>query len=235
MSESRAVESEDVWQSRISELTRELERERAARQASERAVIATVDSEQQRLAQLLHDTLSQSLNAARIYARVARDTITRSHPDATTVLVKLEEVIHGAADEFQGLTRWLRPARLDGSDLTASIADLSQLAARAVPCTFRGSGAALDAELDSQAELLRIAQLALHSLVRYCQVKALEIDLARDEQHLVLEIRAAGAQPLPSDQEALLDRRARALGGNLTVQYDAAHGCTCSCRLPKRR
>lgn len=231
MSDNPETEAEP--EARTAELSRALESERRARQASERALIEAVDSEQQRLAQLLHDTSSQSLNAARIYARVVRDSMKRTCPEASTTLLTLEDAIRSAADELQDLSRWLRPARLQGSDLSASLAELSQLASRAVPCAFRCRGAFVAADAPSQAELLRIAQLALLALVRPCRAKAITVALEPGERDLVLEIRAAAAQPLPSNVPALLGARARAAGGSFSARHEAAE-VTLTCRLPLR-
>lgn len=221
---------------RIAELARELAEEREAHHASERALVQAIDSEQQRLAQILHDTLSQSLSAARIYARIARDTAERSGPQASAAVLKLEEVIRKAADELEQVTRWLRPARLDVTGLIASLADLCRLAARTMPCEFQCSHSAIDADAEPQAELLRAAQLVLREIARSNKSKALLlIQLELDERHLSLEMRGSWDQPLPSELERLIAIRARALGGSFTAQHEPEGGSTLSWGLPKRR
>ncbi len=236
MSGARAFEgAEAELRAQIAELTRELESERAARQARERALLEAVDSEQQRLAQLLHDTSSQSLSAARIYARVTRDVVHRISPEAATAVMRLEQVLQTAADELQALMRWLRPARLDGLELIAALEDLSQLASRTMPCEFRCPATTIDADVESQAELLRIAQLALHTSMRRSSGQTMACVLQVDARHLVLEMRASWQRPLPGDLEELLAERARVMDGSFTVQDERGPGCTLTCRLPKRR
>ena len=234
MNEGRLVESAEAeLRARISELSRELERERAARQDSERALVETVDAEHGELARLLHDTSSQSLNAARIYARITRNTVRDTCPEALTTLQTLEDVIESATQELQNVTRWISPARLEGSDLVGCLAELCQLAAQTAPCEFRGSANAVSGDRALHEGLLRIAQLALHALVRRCQASGIEVELQLEEQHLALEIRASSKHHLPSELEALLSRRARALGGSFTM-HEAVGGNVLSCRLPKR-
>jgi glucose-6-phosphate-specific signal transduction histidine kinase len=223
--------SEAELSAQISELTRQLTRERAARKASERALLEAMDDDQRRLAALLHDTSCQSINAARIYVRVARDTIQRSCPNGAAVWTTLEEAVQAAADELQALNRWLDPTRLDGMDLVAGLAQLTELAARSAACEFRCHLATIDAELAAQAELLRIAQLAIVALVARRQASVVELNL--DERELVLEIRAA-ADALPDGLEVLLDARARVAGGSFTLRREAEHGSTLRCRLPRR-
>jgi signal transduction histidine kinase len=201
----------------------------------ERAWVAAIDAEREGTAQLLHDTLAQSLNAARLYARVTRDTLQRTCPEASTTFAELEKVIQSAADEFQGLVRWLRPAQLEGADLVAALEDLCQLVSRTVPCELRCPKDPIEAAAESKAELLRIAQLALHAMVQWRQTNAVELELGFDDTHLVLALRAATERPLPNDREALLTARARMNGGTFQIQHEVGRGSTWTCRLPKQR
>jgi signal transduction histidine kinase len=239
VSETTAIvePGEAAMRARLAELTRELREERAARQAIERTLLEAIDGEQQRLARLVHDTSSQSLNAARLYARVTRAALRDTCPDAEELLVTLEEIIKTAADEAQNLARWLRPARLDGSGLIACMSELAQLATGTVPCEFHCAKTAIHAQTEIEIELLRITQLALHALVQSCRTEAagLELELELDERYLIVELRASCAQPLPLDLATLLDGRARAMGGSFTVQHEAKRGSTLTCRMPKRR
>lgn len=201
--------------------------------AVDQALFDAVDAEQQRIAQLLHDTASQTLNAARIYARIARDAVNRICAEAAPPVLELEQVIQNAASELQLLTRWLRPVELGGSRLSVCLQDLAELAAGSAPCQLRCDGAAIDADEGSQAALLRIAQLALHALLLQ-RVEALELELTADERELVLHIQAASARALPEDFATPLDDRARLLGGSCKLERTAGSS-TITCRLPRRR
>ncbi len=215
---------------RVAELTRALEQERAAWQAGERSPYAALDSDHQQLARRLHDTLSQSLNAARIYARVIRSAAERSCPEASESSATLEQVARHAAEELQTLLRWLRPARLDGAALVARLTELAELASRAVPCEVRGP-AEVHAEPEMEAELLRIAQLALHGLVGRSGATSIELELERDEQGLLLTARASGGGVMPNEWKTALEGRARSFGGIFATEH-APEGLTLSCRLP---
>lgn len=201
--------------------------------AVDQAVFDALDVEQQRIAQVLHDTASQTLNAARIYARIARDAVNRICAEAAPPVLELEQVIQNAASELQLLTRWLRPAELGGSELSFCLQDLVELAAHSAPCQLRCDRAPVDANEASQAGLLRIAQLALHALLLQ-RVESLELELTATERELVLHIRAASARALPEDFETPLDARARLLGGSCRLERTAGSS-TFTCRLPRRR
>lgn len=209
---------------RISELTRSL--------------IAALDAEQQRFAQLLHDTSSQSLNAARIYARIARTTLDQTSSSAATTLTALEEAVENAANETQHVLHWLRPARLERCGLFESLMALTELTSRSVPCLFHCEKVAdVDAtDAEVQQEVLRIAQLALHALVRSGGVGAgsppLRVELDLDDREIVLKIRASEGRALPSELTALLEARARIQSGSLMFEHSGP-GSTWICRLPK--
>jgi len=198
---------------------------------AERFAVATIDAHQQELAQLLHDTLAQSLNAARMYARVTRGAVERACPDASETAATLEAALRDAAEELQGLIRWLRPARLEDADLAARLAELSELASRTLPCEFRCK-TQVRAAPEVEAEVLRIAQLALHGLVRRSGATASQLDLDVDQEGLVLSLRASGATAVPSEWQRL-EPRAAMFGGRVEARQDhESVGLTC--RLPSR-
>lgn len=201
-------------------------------QAHERVALAALDSQQLELTQLLHDTLSQNLSAARLYARVNRGALERACPEAVASAVTLEQVVSTAAEELQDLIRWLRPIRLGDGDAVDRLAELAQLASRALPCEFRGR-TEIGAALEVQTELVRIAQLALHGLVLRSGAHRLELRLDMDAQDLIMELRASGASAMPNDFVERLDQRARSLGGSFAAE-PAADGCSAwTCRLPR--
>lgn len=226
--ESGATEREQALQLRtqLAELRRELESERAARQASERALMDAIDSEQQRVAQLLHDTLSQSLNAVRIYARVTRDSVRRACPELSATFEELENAIGSTADEFHGVAAWLRPAKLHGSDLVACLTDLSRVASRSAPCDVRCDPSASNVATRVQAELLRVAQLGLHALLLSCRAQSVEMELSGDEERVRIQLRAACDRALPEGFETLLRLRARVMGGTVEVQHETERRIT---------
>jgi signal transduction histidine kinase len=164
-------------------------------------------------------------------ARVTRGAVDRACPDATEAAATLETALREAAEELQGLIRWLRPARLDDADLVVRLAELSELASSTLPCELRCESE-VRAAPEVEAELLRIAQLALHGLVRRSGAKAIELDLEVYEQELRLTARAAGATRVPSECERL-GRRAAIFGGSFEARHEGER-LTLTCRLPAR-
>jgi glucose-6-phosphate-specific signal transduction histidine kinase len=210
---------------------REPEEERSARPLSQESFIEAMETLQQGLAELLHDTSSQSINAARIYARVARNALQSSCPDASPILAPLEQAIEKAAEELHDLSRWLRPSRVDSSGLVGNLRELAALAARRAPCVFRCRLSVIHASFKRQAALLRIAQLALLSTVRQRCPSALELRV--EKRALLMEIQMDSAAPLPEQIELLLDACARAVGGTF-AQRTTELGALLTCRVPTR-
>ena len=234
MKERPSEPADAELETRLSELTRQLEDARLALLERERTWIAVLDAEHARVAQLLHDTLSQSLTAARMFARVNRVGVPQAAEDSSLQVKALEDLLEGTARECQDLTRWLAPARIEGANLIEVMAELAQLTSRTRPCEFHYSEGAIDAEPAAQVELLRIAQLALHALVAQRQGAdtKLQLQLRCDEQTLIVEIETVESE-LPDFIEALLAMRARVLHGSFTVERFGEGRSTLSCRLPK--
>jgi len=223
---------------RISELVSELEREREARRTSERALLAALDFEQQSTARALHDTSSQTLNAARIFLRVLRNEVERASASVSPTWGMLEDAIQTAASDVESLLHWVRPARLDDSDLIAALTALSELAARTAPCEFHCTltPPELDADGHAQQQLLRFAQQAVHALMRtHPPPLKTRLDLALSERELILSIHAWRVQALPGELAALLRARARSAGGTATADRAPEDDYRLTCRLPRPR
>lgn len=226
-------------QAQILELRQELSATRAELLERESTWIEAFDADHERLARLLHDTLSQSLTAARMYARTVLGPVGRaSRPgranEAPLDVTALDDLLQTVARECQDLTRWVGPARLAGSNLIACMADLAELTSRTRPCEFFCSETSIDAEPSVQVQLLRIVQLALHALVRPLGDKTapLALHLACDGRQLIAEIRTTASE-LPREIAKLLESRARSVSGTFRVERLRQGGHSVVCRLPQ--
>lgn len=226
-------------QIQIAELTSELRGARTALLASERTWIAAFDTDRENLGRLLHDTLAQSLTAAKIYARLVRSALPhaplRPEDAATLNVAALEELLEKAGRECHELARWVRPAQADGSNLVSCMADLARLASQTIPCAFFCSETETNADPQVQVNLLRITQLALHELVRRPARadKTLELHLSCDEQCLIAELRVSVGE-LSIEIVKMLEARARSTLGTLRVEQLPPAGSALVCVLPNR-
>lgn len=73
------------------------------------ALAAAVQAERRRIAQALHDTVSQTLTAAYLQALVTARKLTASGSEAADEVAHLTELIHQGVVELQTVARQLQP------------------------------------------------------------------------------------------------------------------------------
>ncbi len=93
----------------LRKLTAALAEERARCERLEGGIRAAAEREQQRLAQALHDTISQSLTGIHLMAEVLARKHAATAPEAAADLAELSEIILGSTFELHRLITSLRP------------------------------------------------------------------------------------------------------------------------------
>ena len=68
-----------------------------------------MQAEQRRIAQALHDTVSQTLTGTYLWALVTVRKLEESGSDSAGDVARLAEMLHQAVDELQGVVRLLQP------------------------------------------------------------------------------------------------------------------------------
>ena len=200
-------------------------------------LVESLAREQKRLALLLHDTLAQSLTAARIHARLAKKKLANS-PDSAPSLDELERVLESSVQELQLLMRWLRAPAFDSVGLVSALTELAGLASTLVPTQFEPPGAELDADRAVELQLLRVTQVILFDIVRRPKTERVTVSLRSEEEGVVLRIDAGGGEVCSGASASLLEAEIEAIGGTFAVDEekpsDAGIGATrVECRLPK--
>jgi signal transduction histidine kinase len=199
------------------------------RQAQGAAALA----ERQRLARDLHDSVTQSLYAALLYAKAADRLLAAGEPaQAAEYVGALQISAQGALQEMRQLIFELRPAVLDEEGLPAALqARLEAVEARA------GLSARLEVDGDLRlppavAEgLYRIAQEALNNVLRHAQARHVAVTLRRDGDELTLQVADDGQGCHPESAAGGLGwrgmrERAEALGARLSITGEPGRGTT---------
>ena len=70
---------------------------------------AATEAEQRRIAQLLHDTVSQSLTAAYLQAMVLAHSLKGADSGASADVTALADTLHAVVTELRGISRQLQP------------------------------------------------------------------------------------------------------------------------------
>jgi signal transduction histidine kinase len=213
-----------VWVTRIikqsgerAELISELERTRGELAEVNRA--AGVQSERERLAAEIHDTLAQGFTSIVLLASVAQARTPNPPPELATIEATARENLA----EARALVAALQPSPLQNASLDGAIGRVVERfsAETGVGATFAVSGAPSALGADRDIALLRSAQEALSNIRKHTQATQVSVTLDyRDEIHLDVTDNGGGFDP----QQATggfglvgLRRRLEQLGGRLVV------------------
>jgi len=198
-------------------------------------------SERNRLALELHDAVSQKLFSLVLTAEAAATLVGRDAEAAGEQVARLKILAQEALDELRGLIFELRPPDLERDGLCGVLRKhvdvLRQRQSGEITVELQ-DGIGGDPERD--AEILRIAQEALHNALRHAGAEHVIVRLRADNGQLVLEVEDDGVGFDPSAPElrskrlglTSMEERARRLGGRLEI--DSAPGAGTSVRLAVR-
>lgn len=192
--------------------------------------------ERNRLAQELHDSVTQTMHAAAVTAEGALRALDHDPARARELVRSVAELTRGAVAELRSVVFELRPAELEQDGLAPAIRKHAEVLER-----VHGVRIAVDAEcdrrLDARTEqaLFRIAQEALGNAVRHAGASCVSVRLALANGDLVLRVRddGCGFDPVAVGRRGRLGlvsmrERAERLGGVLRIESAPGAGTTVS-------
>ena len=201
-----------------------------------------LEGEARRIATALHSEVQQLLAAASIGLQNA---VLDLPPGQRAAFPPLLEQIDGIANHVRRLSHELRPTILDDLGLVPALEFLADgySGRGGLPITVKGStGGRLRPAVETA--LYRVAQEALHNVVRHAQANAVELSVAEVDQALTLKIHDDGAG---FDVERTLARRGdrglglagmrdrvEALSGRLSIASEPGAGTTIEAEIPLR-
>ncbi len=191
-------------------------------------------SERNRLALELHDVVSQKLFSLVLTAEAAGTLLERDVAGAGVQVRRLQELAREALDELRALIFELRPPDLERDGLAGALR--KHVAAQR---PLHGTLIELDVDAgagagEADAEVLRIAQEALHNALRHAGADTARVRLAERDGCLVLEVSDDGSGFDPEDPElrarhlglTSMQERAARLAGTLTIDSTPGEGTT---------
>ena len=206
-----------------------LENARLYDQVQETAAVA----ERNRLARDLHDSVTQTLFSASLIAKVLPRLWDRDETEGRRRLEELHLLTRGALAEMRNLLLELRPAALTNTDL-------HQLCQQLVDAAIGRGGIPIDLIIvgkelpelkpDVKLALYRIAQEALNNVTKHADAEHAEfiLDCNRNQLTLVVKDNGLGfdVADVSSDHFglAIMQERARQIGGHLTVESQPGEG-----------
>jgi PAS domain S-box-containing protein len=200
--------------------------------------------ERARLAQELHDSVTQALFSMTLTTRSVELLMERDPLAARQMLGELRELEREALAEMRALIFELRPANLEQDGLVQALRTHAAGIQGRVGLSVRVDCAVEDdrAPNDVETALYRIAQEALHNVVKHAEARHVAITLtgSRDEGfRLAVQDDGKGFDPsvIPTGHVGIAGMRARAseIGSTLTVTSTVGGGSRVEVAVPADR
>ena len=201
-------------------------------------LVAAEEATRGQLSAELHDTVAQSLAAARALLADSDP----EHPDPAKD-ERVRGLVEDAEEQVRAVMARTRPAELRDGDLASAVGALRREFAARYLVTVRLSWPqeAYPLPLVSAVTVYRFFQEALLNVVKHADVDEAEASLAVEGDQIVARVKDAGAGFVPSQVQSsggrhvglgLLRERARLAGGSLDVVTAPEHGTELNLRLP---
>jgi signal transduction histidine kinase len=201
-------------------------REREIRLLYEQAQELAALQERQRLARELHDSVSQALYGISLGAHTVKEALESNDPEQA--LASIEYVLalaEAGLTEMRALIFELRPESLESEGLVAALTrQAAVLRARHKLAVEQELDGEPDLSLEKKQALYRIAQEALHNIVKHARASAIVLRLIRQANETILEVHdnGRGFDPTGSFPGHLgmhsMRERAMKIGGTLTIK-----------------
>src|SRR5437588_2031630 len=216
-------------------------RERELRILYEQAQELVSLQERQRLARELHDSVSQVLYCIGLEAHTAREALEmEGNPEQAIASIDYVLGLAGAGlAEMRALIFELRPESLEIEGLVAALTkQVAVLRARYNLTVEADLGEEPHIPIEMKHALYRIAQEALHNIVKHARASMVILRLAGEANEIILEVRdnGRGFDPAGSFPGHLglrsMHERATKVGGTLTMDSLQGQGARVEVRLP---
>jgi signal transduction histidine kinase len=222
-------------------------RARVLQEGFSRRLIASQESERQRIARELHDSLGQNLLVIKSRVALAQQQAGRPEKLADQ-LGEAAAMASNALREVREISQNLRPYQLDELGLTKAIGAMVRKLAAASPIRFTTDLAELCGALPPEFEinLYRIVQESLNNVVKHSGARECSVTVTRDEHRIVVRVaddgcgfEASGASDESRASEGFglssLRERARIMSAQVTFAARPGEGTCVTVSVPLRR
>ena len=193
-----------------------------------RREFSLVLGERVRMSRELHDTLLQSLVGVALQFEVASKRLTSSPSEARAHLIRVREQVEEYIREARQSIWNLRSPALQTRSLGQALRESGEriAAEHSVHCEFTTSGIPGRASAETDHQLLRIGQEAIHNAVRHARASTIHTELRYDAAEVVLKVsddgRGFDPDTLPQESDAhygitTMKERAEEIGARFTI------------------
>jgi len=205
----------------------------------ERARDEAADEERRHLARELHDSVSQAIYSVVLTAHAAQQRTVSDPEGARAALDTVIELAEAALAEMRALIFELRPEALAEVGLIGALhRQLDGVELRHGLATKRRLGSEPELPFATKQVLLRVAQEAIHNVVKHAQASTVTVRTKEQAGTVELEIAddGVGFQPDGSYPGHLgltsMHERVTALGGRMQVDSAPGRGTVVRVRVP---
>lgn len=239
----RQLQLLSAQQARLDALERiqnELTEREALRRELLRHTVRAQEEERTRIARELHDETSQVLTAFSLDLATLQ-TVVCDRSEVKNLVDRLQVLCKQMSQGLYRLVHDLRPAQLDDLGLISALEylkDDSVSAGLDVSMDIQGKARRLDTVIETV--LFRVAQEALHNVVRHAQVRQARILLVYQSQEITLKIEDSGIgfNPVQSFAPprgwglAGMRERIESVGGQLIIESEPRKGTIVEVAVP---
>lgn len=203
-------------------------------------ILETSALEQRRIAQDLHDGLSQVLSGTRHLASIVEGKLAQKKLPEQKEAARIVELLSEAAEEARSLARGLNPVKPEPNGLMLA---LEQLAERtedlfSIACRFRCRVPVSVLDNTAATHLYRIAQESINNAVRHGKAPRIILGLRAKRGAIELSVRDTGCGFRHGNHGGMGIRimryRAGAIGATLEIRRRSPRGTEVRCTLPHR-
>jgi two-component system sensor histidine kinase UhpB len=224
----------------LERIQEELTKREALRRELLRHTVRAQEEERSRIARELHDETSQVLTAFSLDLATLK-TVVCDRAEVKFLVERLQSLSKQMSQGLYRLVHDLRPAQLDDLGLIPAIEylkDDSVSSGLEVAIAIRGKARRLDPLIETV--LFRVAQEALHNIVRHAQVSRAKITLEYQPQEINLKVEDSGTGFNPVESFvpprgwglAGMRERVESVGGQLNIVSKPGKGTIVEVDLP---
>ena len=222
----------------------QLKRMQALQKAFSQQLISSQESERQRIASELHDSLGQRLLVINNLLKLLLGKQSNGIAPNPETMEEISAETSLAIQETREISYNLRPFQLDRLGLTKAV----EIVARTVSTA---SAITIECELDNIDDALpetmrihfyRIVQESLNNVMKHSQATVVKIKVTRDEKRMALTVRDNGVGFIPANRPSKggksgfgltgMEERAHSLGGTFRFRSAPLQGTTMTVEIP---
>lgn len=207
----------------------------------QRQILKISAEERQRIGHDLHDSLGQHLAGIAFLTKALENGIAAAAPAYAGEVNKITTHVNDAIKQTRCLAQFLAPVEVLANNLPAALAKMATDAENIFKSRITFSSGLDKTACDAQTSMVfyRIAQEAIHNATQHGAASNIDLQLWQEENNLCLRIRDDGKGfPLPSSVPpdgmgvAIMNYRARSVGGKVTIKSETGKGVEVTCRVP---